>query len=334
MEMTNDDLLRQTWTYEYPEPFEWQIPGYSVSLRSGLNQTHDWETLRAVEYGYFTIKADSTKLLTAWVQDVVDPLHEMLKFGIFAPVRITRIRPLFADEAANAELGTLDSYSSDLIVNRPQTELEDTRSARSTDMLFKAEHITNDILANLMDPNSQMNQIRTRFLTYEQSPLTRDDFFLAYVRQLESLHRVLFPVPAEEQKFAERLDGITQRLSDKDGELVSGRMTYAYEPSLSARLHRLAKPWKPTLASVVGSKALLGAEIDNVGDHRNFLAHELPESRRVFSGRRLRRVTLFLMVLARLVALQQAGFDVSLAENVVTDTELYNEFRTQYAVRS
>jgi hypothetical protein len=201
-------------------------------------------------------------------------------------------------------------------------------------MLFRAKYITNEILANLINPSDRVNQIRSRFLSYERSPLRPDDFFLSYVRQLESLHRVLFPVSEEKrQEFADRLALASLGMSPKNAQFVLGKLTYGYEPSLSARLLQLAKPWKLMLAQMVGSAEMLGREIENIGKHRNFLAHELPEDLRVFRGQRLRRATLLMMVLARLAALQQAGFETSIAEDAVTETELYGEVRRLYSTK-
>lgn len=319
------------WNYTYPPSIEWNIPGFQVTLAGGLEPSHEWDKLEAFEYGYFTVRADQSMSIQDWYIRIITPLHEMLKYAVFETVSLGQIRLLLPEDAGEPTGGSHDFYRAELVVNSYQPEQSTISSTFGPEILFTAKDISDAVLQRFLDLDSPTQSIRDRLTYYEQTQMPKNDFFLSYVRLLESFHRRLNPISqAEIEAYKQRLAAMAAQLSDEDGEFVAGRLKLAYEPGLSSRLHHLARPWKTRFKLSFGGQAILGPELEKIARHRNFLAHELSEDERVLTGRSLNRANGLLRVVARLAALSDCGFTDEQAWDAVSTTRLFENIVRQY----
>lgn len=327
-------MVNARWNYGFPPSFDWSLNGYAFSLRGGMDQNSDWGVLNAQEYGYFNVKSESPKSVAEWHREIITPLHEMLRFAFFNPVDRGTVKLLLPEDVDADDSDGPDFFRAELVINEVPESFETTRKDRHPEMLFHAEQLTSGVFEHFLDVESPTRTLRQRFGLYERTRMGVDDFFLSYVRLIESFHRMLNPVSQNKiSEHTERLMSITMKLDVDDASFVLGRLEFGYEPSLNGRINQLLKPWrtKPRLKAVVRGGATLSKEIEDIARHRNFLAHELPDDQRVLKGERLRRACLFLMIVSRLIVLEDAGFTSDEAWDAVNGTDLMTRLKSAFS---
>jgi hypothetical protein len=325
------EMTEVSWSYSYPKLLEWEVDDLRLTGNTGLDSKNPRHGFSATEYGYVKIVAGAERSISAWVSDVVLPIRDMLRLAMLPEVNIEGVRAIFPDQLGNAEAGTRDDVSCELIVNGQFATGEAKASIWEHDYLFRAKNLTNEVLERFLDRDSNRVQLRETFLASEHELMYDSNRFLTYVRILESLHRRLFPVSEEEKAaFQASVDVILESVPEEYKELVSRNLMFAYEPPLPERLHALIKPWKPLLAPVFGGKLELADEINRIARERNVSAHLLEDSERKFDPDGLRRANHFLGVAIRLVVLQDIGFTVEQAGEIVKNTRLFSELTHLY----
>jgi len=324
------DQLHQ-WTYQFPNPFKWEISNYSIQLTTGLNTHRPLNGLEATEYGYITVISDNDKDLGDWLSDIINPLEQLLQIAILAPVELRRVRIVYQDELGNYEMGERDTGASDLVVNKLVDSVGKERLLWDHEILFHPRDLTNEIVAAFLDVNSNQARARRLFLAYDRALATPNDRFLSYVRMLENFHRAINPIhPAEQDAYEVRLKGFLQGHSEADKEFFAGKLNFGYEPSLPDRINSLRAPWRNLLVEIVGTRQFLGEEVTRIVKHRHFLAHQLDETQRQFSGSTLRRVNMFMGALFRLRLLNEVGFSVEQSGEILRGTEIFNSLVHAY----
>lgn len=319
-----DGLRSVTWNYSHPPSIEWNVREYSVSLSTGLHTKGPWNGIDAYEYGYMKIRSEQPRTLAAWLSEIVQPIESLLNIAILATVNTEKVRLTFDDEIGAKDANSLNYLSSELVVNRRQSNVRTVGRLSNEDFLFKAVDVNDDILTNFLDIQSNQRSTYEQFLLFEREPMIPDERFLAYVRLLESLHRQFFPVnPMDITKHQDRTERILTVVHQDDLSLVDRLMRFGYEPSLNNRLHQLTKPWKSLLMGAYGERKHIADEITRVTKHRNYLAHKLDEDQRQFFGDEIERANLFLTVLFRLNVLLATGFTTEQSCNIMRQSNLY-----------
>jgi len=317
-----------TISYQFPDPISWRIPGYSVKIGSGLRTGRPSNGFQFREYAYFKIRADLEKPIDAWITEIVSPLQSLLNIAILRHVNVEALRPIFTDEAGDVEEGEPDRATSQLIVNRPISDLGGSNRLGDEEILFQAEDLTEKVVRSFLDTQSKQAQVREQFLAYEQELMAHDDRFLSYVRLLESMHRRMFPIPSSEvTDYRNRIDLILLGMAQENQEFIRGRLKYGYEPGLPERLHALSKPWKGLISSLFGGKQQFAEELGRIARHRDFLAHQLEESARQYNSPRLARVNLLLTAIFRLNVLLDVGFTSTEAGAILRKTHVFSRLQ-------
>lgn len=232
------------WRYSYPSSTDWTVPGLNISLMGGLDPSNRvWDSVNITEYGYFRVRSEATKTIRSWYESVIEPLHEMVRFSVFDTITLDRVKLLFPDGVGTEETHLLDHYEADLVINRKPPRTFRPESNRQPDLLFRPSALTSESLEAFLQTEIQTARVRRRFIANEQREMQPDEFFLAYIRLLESFHRLLFPIdPTAISAHKSRVERIITLVNEADRSLVERSLAHAYEPTLGSRLHELAKP--------------------------------------------------------------------------------------------
>lgn len=261
IQVSADQTTRRWWTYNQPDAVKWRVGDFDIELGADAHQQRAWDSLVLEEYGYFQVESATSKSLRAWIEEVINPLHEMLKLAFLSPVHL--VGSQFKWDLGGTHRDDWGFETAELVLNRRSSPDEERKLLRQEDFLFLPNDLSDESLAKLLALTSRVSQIRSKSLRYEETPQLRDDHFLNSVRQLESLHRVLYPVSEQDKlAFQERLKSIYQVLNEADAKLVSGRLRYGFDPSLARRLRALAMPWRDDLTALFGTPQRLSVEFE------------------------------------------------------------------------
>lgn len=194
------------------------------------------------------------------------PLQNFLSFATDKPAAITDVRVWLDGFDTSVAVAFAHPFSSETI-------------AEPVQMLFTYERVADrfgEILQRWLRLHEAFAPALEQFFgpAYGYHKLA-DSVFLSAAQAAESYHRRRFPPShALVEKYSAKIDRIVAGLSKTDARWVRGKLRYAYEPTLSARLselvRRLPEPfWLRMFASTEERDDVLSA----IADWRNRLTH-------------------------------------------------------------
>lgn len=295
------------WLQHDSPTYEWRLDGYSVNLSINVDVSRNGPSTTLREIGVFAVTKNSAQRLADWFTDVILPILELIRFASshMTNLETVRIRPN-SDQEPDLKPNLIDVY-----INSEVQPVNSPVISQSTDWFLNANDLSEEILRRFLDRTQVFQDLMSKLVKVEASPIDDDEKLIQLVRLLESFHRLQSPVSTADveayQKQVDEIIDIVAKYQPEHIQLLSRQLRFGYEPSLERRLIKLVEPWKDDLQTIFGSSKRVNRLIGSIAQHRNYLAHGLSKESPPLIGIDLVSATTLLSVLGRLLVLNAAG---------------------------